>query len=315
MPNRSVCALSLLVSTAVVCGLKANAVDRPDLLGRSNPTPRVVPPLPAAIGSVKLSDEARQLGQALGLLPKLRRIEQLRATQPSSTELLAVKEDVMESCVTAGFEVRAVASRIDRELANASEVLAYLAERRDRAVRLNSYADLISGGISGLISGSMKIADAGGIAPDIIDTVEGGLQSGLATWAIKEQRGDRRREQGMPSILAHLFLPKTEAQVDYPPAVWSYLSSPLPASSSQASRLDLLVERWVKMGVCFTHRGHAMDRRARAQQLSGQTSHRVTVDLLEDRIAMLNDLRSTVVHMDVDLLELMQALRGTRTVD
>jgi hypothetical protein len=321
--------LFLACIAACICSQSsAYAVDRPDLLGGSNPSLRTtVPQHQIAPGTARLSKDAIQIANALQIMPQLVRIEQLRASSATSLEYVALKQESLESIVMAGYEVHTVTSRIDRELANASEVLGYLAERRDRAVRLNSYADFISGGITGIISGGMNLGEAGGKAPDVLDTVEGVLQTGLASWALQQQRGDTRREKGIPSILAHLFGPKTEAATDYPPTVWSYLSSPLPPEvigaavapvtppPPDASRLDILVDRWIKLGLCFTHRGHRTDTKARIQHLSGASTSnkRVTIDVLEDRIAMLNDLRATVVQMNTDLLELAQTVHGVRS--
>lgn len=293
----------------------AFAVDRPSLLGGSNPSLRTeIPPHQQPPGTARLSSDATQLAINMQLLPKLIHIEQLRSTAPNSIEYLALKQDVMESIVMAGYEAGTVTARIDRELANAGEVLGYLAERRDRAVRLNSYADFISGGITGIVSGSMNLGETGGKAPDTLDTIEGALQTSLATWALRQQRGEKRRERGMPSILAHLFQTKSAAQPDYPPAVWAFLSAPLPASKTNASRLDVLVDRWLKLGVCFTHRGHRVDARTRIQHVapSNLKQERLTIDVLEDRIAMLNDLRATVVEIDAYLLELTQCVHGVR---
>jgi hypothetical protein len=299
-----------VLAAASVC-IHLPAYGQTELLGRSNPTPRTVP----AVAGATLSAEASQLAASMQVLPKLRRIQELRAASSTpSMELITLKQDSLESIVMAGYEIDTVTARIDRELANASEILAYLAERRDRAVRLNSYADFISGGITGIVSGGMKVADAGGIAPDLLDTIEGGLQTSLASWALQQQRGEQRRERGVPSILSHLFQTKAEAATDYPPAVWAFLSSPLPASKTNASKLDLLVNRWTKLGFCFTHRGHRMDTRARVQHLAneGPPNARLTVDVLEDRVAMLNDLRATIVQMNGDLLELTQVVHGQR---
>lgn len=306
-----------VISFLLMCGQPASAVEQIELLGKSNPSPRVV----AEVGPV-MSQEATQFATSIGLLPKLQRIQELRQRSTAdggaltSLELLSLRQDVTETIVMSGYEVRTVAARIDRELANSSEVLAYLAERRDRAVRLNSYADFISGGITGIVSGGMKLGEVGGVAPDLIDTIEGGLQTSLAAWALHEQRGEARRERGVPSILSHLFQGKKSAEQDYPPAVWAYLSTPLPAAKNDACRLDLLVDRWVKLGVCFTHRGHRVDTKQRIQNISNETpsNQKITIDVLEDRIAMLNDLRATIVQMDADLLELTQVVHGLRRV-
>lgn len=285
------------------------------LVGKSNPTPRVVSPFE----NLGLSVETQMLANSMQLLPKLERLQELRAQSPASMtvdsklELLTVRQDCAEAVQLASCEVRSVTARIDRECANAGEVLAYLAERRDRAVRLNTYADLVSGGLTGIISGSLKLGDVPGPAGDIIDTVEGAMQTGLSAWALQQQRGEQRREQGAPSILTHLFQQKSVAEKDYPPAVWSFLTMPLPAAANKACRVDNLVDRWLKLGLCFTHRGHRAGLEKRVQHVSGPNSPKVTVDILEDRVAMLNDLRATVVHMDVELLELMQVVQGSRS--
>lgn len=307
--------ISILLALSTCSHLSAVAVDRPDMLGRSHipRTTSIEHPLQPSVGVSGMSEEATQLATSMQLIGKLERIQQIRGIAPPPSELVVLKQETLESLVMAGFEVDTVIGRIDRELANASEILAYLAERRDRAVRLNSYADFISGGITGIVSGGMKLADAGGIAPDLLDTIEGGIQTSLASWALQQQRGESRRERGIPSILMHLFGPKTEAASDYPPAVWAYLSSPLPASKNGASRLDILVARWRQLGYCFTHKGHRNDRRV--QNIAGLNPRvRLTIDVLEDRIAMLNDLRATVLQMDSDLLEMTQTLHCTRSV-
>jgi hypothetical protein len=291
----------------------ANAQQNRSLLGTSNPSPKAMSRVSPA-GEPILSEEAKLVATSLGILPKLEQLQQARLAGGVSVDTVVTRQDCTEAILQSGLEVRTIAGRIDRELSNAGEVLAYLAERRDRAVRLNTYADLISGGITGVLSGGLKIADAAGVTPDIIDTAEGALQTGISTWALQQQAGEQRKQQGIPSILTHLFQERSSAQADYPASVWAYLSSPLPAAQSNASRLDILVDRWLKLGLCFTHRGHGPPRE-RALKVAGHLeTHKVTIDVLEDRIAMLNDLRATIVQMDSDLLELMEVVRGGRKI-
>ncbi len=263
-----------------------------------------------------LSEEATIIARSLGIMGNLELLQRRESGQSAAAptvESLALRQDTIESIVQSGLEVRAVAARLDRELANANEILAYLAERRNRAVRLNTYADFISGGITGVVSGSLKMADLKGIAPDLIDTVEGVMQTGLSAWALQQQRGEQRREQAVPSMLTHLFQQKKNAEQDYPPSVWSYLNSPLPASKTSSSRLDILVDRWLKLELCLSHGGHRTAPGDRAKRVSGHIdAQKITIDVLEDRVAMLTDLRATIVQMDSDLLEMMQIVKGTR---
>ncbi len=307
---------AIIVAT-ILCMFSPSALSQQrSLLGTSNPSPKAMPA--TTNGLPALSEEAIIVARSLGIMDNLQLLQRSgpgqRASSPT-VESLALRQDTIESILQSALEVRTVAARIDREMANANEVLAYFAERRDRAVRLNTYADLISGGITGILSGSFKVAEMRGVTPDLIDTIEGSLQTGLSAWALQQQSGEKRREQAVPSLLTHLFQQKANAEHDYPPSVWAYLSSPLPASKTNASRLDIVVDRWMKLELCLSHGGHRADTTDRAKRVAGHLdSRKITIDVLEDRIAMLSDLRATVVQMDSDLLEMMQIVKGKRMV-
>jgi len=282
---------AIIVAT-ILCMFSPSALSQQrSLLGTSNPSPKAMPA--TTNGLPALSEEAIIVARSLGIMDNLQLLQRSgpgqRASSPT-VESLALRQDTIESILQSALEVRTVAARIDREMANANEVLAYFAERRDRAVRLNTYADLISGGITGILSGSFKVAEMRGVTPDLIDTI-------------------------VPSLLTHLFQQKANAEHDYPPSVWAYLSSPLPASKTNASRLDIVVDRWMKLELCLSHGGHRADTTDRAKRVAGHLdSRKITIDVLEDRIAMLSDLRATVVQMDSDLLEMMQIVKGKRMV-
>jgi len=271
-------------------------------------------------GTGNLSSEARDLAQKLGILSMLERLEHLRATYQETVarqpniELLALRLDLLEAVLTTSYDVRSVSNTIDREIAQTNEVHAYLAEQRDRAIRLNTYANFISGGITGIVGGALKLGDVNHISPDTIDTVEGAIQSSLATWAFRQQQGERRVEQGTPNTLAGLLNESSSPPAAYPLSVWQYLNSPPPGATKPETRREMLINRWAKRRFCLIHRGHRVGNAERMQQVSGThvEARRVTVDLLEDRMAMLTDLRSMITQMDSYLSEILNVIRGTQ---
>lgn len=232
----------------------------------------------------------------------------------SSLELLALKQDLTESILVAAFELRTVVARINENIANANEIYAHLAERRDRAVRLNTYADFISGGITGIIGSALDLGKINPIPGDVIDGVEGAVQTGLASWAFKQQQGEKRLQQGVPNMLTNLLNHNKEAENDYPPSVWAFLN--LPVDGGRSTVLNRVVDRWVKLDLCLKHSGHKEDSSSRLKRIASTSprEERLSIDILEDRIAMLTDLHSSLQHMDFCLLELFQFLHGSKEI-
>ncbi|MBX9686646.1 MAG: hypothetical protein K2X27_08085 [Candidatus Obscuribacterales bacterium] len=307
--------LSLALSLSLPTLKARAATERAQILGNSH---HLSKPLytQESLNSSKLSYTAMQLAEQLGMMPDMERLQNLREQNndqiPQTLEALLIRQNLSETMQNTTLELRTVVARVDREIASANEIHAHLAERRDRAVRLNTYADFISGGVTGIVSGSMKLGDVTHFAPDVIDTVEGVVQSGLSCWALSQQKGERRMEQGIPSILAHLINQSKSAENDYPHSTWTYLNLPANGSSGP-SALKQLVDRWFSLDLCLRHTGHRGSKDKRQQSLSSGKL-KLTIDILEDRLAMLTDLRSCLLQMDYVNLELLQFIRGKKSL-
>jgi hypothetical protein len=238
------------------------------------------------------------------------RIQELKASRTSTdSQRLSATNDLLLRILEVSTEIRVLTNRIDREVADADQRRAVLAERRDRAVRINTYADLVSGGITGLIGGGVSLGGVNHIAPDVIDTVEGGVQTGLSAWALQQQRGEQRIERTQPGLLAAIMDPTKRDVHEYPDDVWMFLNEKGPAGFSLR---ELLANKWTKFGFCMRHSGHRTPPRDRMIHMAmlHPTSNRVTIDLLEDRIAMLYDLRATVTRLEDELLQALVAVRA-----
>ena len=315
-------AVALVLSHIISSSTIVVAAERMDLLGTSAHSSSALSGA-AANTSAKsskgeISPMALQFANKLGVLPGLQRLQLMRShgasDASSSLEMLSLKQELLESTVIAAQELRAVVARVNSEDADTSELHAHLAERRDRAVRINTYANLISGGITGMVGGGLSLGSVNHLAPDLIDTTEGVIQTSLATWALSQQRGESRMMRGTPSLLSHLMNRSSELEDDFPPSVWCYLQ--LPIHGGKDTIISTLVDRWFLLNLCLKHSGHRESRASRQIRIANapNKNSKVSIDVLEDRMAMLSDLRACVQQMDYLVLELMQTVHGTKTV-
>lgn len=280
------------------------------------------PPQATADQPFGLSAETVELAQKWDVLDPLKHLAAAHASfvanknADSTIEYLLAKHDVTERLMALSFDVQRINNEIDTEIGYAQERAASLAERRDRAIRYNTYANLIAGGITGILSGAISVANFERITPDVIDIAEGVGQSGLSIWALKAEYGRENRVEGEPSVLAYLLEPKPGLEKQYPPSVRVYLGSVSRRTNSTESRGDELVDRWTNLNFCLRHSGsgHKKDKMELLKRLSNTHKHKsatatLTIDLLEDRIAMLQDLRARISHMHNHLAEILEVVR------
>lgn len=264
-----------------------------------------------------LSSDTIDLATKLNLLPKLVHLEEERqkvSTDSQIVKLAALKQDLIYELMDYEYDIRIAMNRIELEVDKANDKYALLAEKRDRAIRLNTYANLVSGGLTGIISGGLSLGQVNFIAPSTIDTVEGVIQTSLSAWGLHELRGEHKLERGVPNILASLI--ENNTNQFFPQSVWLYLNSIPNDSLSGKTRKDALVDRWDKLGFGSKPFKHRNDQRERMGKAAGvtQSPHRITVHVLEDRMAMLIDLQTTVSEMETNLQEILQFIRGTRSL-
>lgn len=223
---------------------------------------------------------------------------------------LLCKQRVLADVTDVGFDVRRCTNAVDREIAKNASKAAYLTELRDRAIRFNTYADFVAGGLTGIIAGALEMSDLSRFANTSVDISEGVGQATLSAWAFKAEHAGDRRQGGLPNILAAVIDPAYRHEA-YPDTVRAFLSTPSPDSSTGMSRVDAMLERWEKLNFCLTHTGHRMRTSKRVKNLTGthQEDATATIDLLEDRTAMLHDLRAEVTMMDEAVAELFDYVK------
>ncbi len=298
----------LLLAAMLVLNLSAAQAENQIALAGSVPTQA-----DSILNNSDLSADSLNLAKSLGISPQLDQLTTLKRTAGSdSNELISLKIDLLESVLTASYETRSVVNKIDKELAQSGEVNTYINEQRDRALRMNTYVNFISGGITRMVTGGLTLGSVNHIAPDTLTAIEGVIQTSLASWGVWQLRGEKRLERsGKENMLAPIFDPSARNSINYPPSVWSFLNSSPSGTNTQPSRRELLLDHWYKHGLYLMKNKRKNSDVDRVQKVSGsnQISFRLTSDILQDRMTMLTDLRATVEQMDDNLLEILQVIR------
>lgn len=299
--------LLVLLSLSLIVGSSARAAeehleDPYDIMSDKN-EPR---------NHMGLTAEATEIAEALNitsLVTELQRLKQVTNNDANNVQLLSKRVQVLERLFMAQMEMQRVMAEIDSEVTRANEQRAVLEARRDKAITLNSVANMFAGGGLGAFGNSLQFM-SNEIPGEVCELVSGVAAAGLSAYAIKQQGGSRSTLSKAPNMLAQLFGIDASAHTTYPPMVWRYLNSiPPNHTESKLTRKDLLIRKW--------ERYERIDRRGphsqhKIQLLTGTVPQQraVTIDLLDDRAAMLADLRAEVSSMSHGLLELMTAINS-----
>jgi hypothetical protein len=91
----------------------------------------------------------------------------------------------------------------------------------------------------------------------------------------------------------------------YPATIWSFLNESAPNSPAAATRKQQLVQTWIQV-----NRIDSLASMDKIQRLTSQPSEllKLTIDDLEDRAAMLQDVRARISFLKRDLAALIASL-------
>lgn len=265
-----------------------------------------------------LTPDTQLMTRAWNIENKLLNYKQtMQTSDKNSTDgklnIIFGKQEMNEQILSYHFDMRRAINHVDRQKAGAEAVKATLAENQDRAIKYNSYGDLIAGGVTGILSGSLSLAEVNFRAPATVDIIEGAGQATLALLALKNMRKEHRLETGLPNLLGHIIY-NDNSDGFYPDSVWTYLNTISTTNKSGLTRRQALVERWETNGYCLVHGGHRMNKKDREEHLSGKREGKIKFDvgLIDDRVAMIEDLKAEITSMDNTLAELFDFVRNIK---
>jgi hypothetical protein len=263
------------------------------------------------VNTMGLTAEAAEIANDLNIMPlvaQLQSVKQQSKDNPTNVQLLSLRTQLMERLFMATMEMQMVMAEIDTEVTRSNEIKALLENRRDRSIRLNNIANFVTGGGLGVLGNALQYMP-NEFSGETVELVAGAVTMGLAGAAIKQQNGQRQSLEKAPNMLAQLFDRQSEvtAHGRYPHPIWKYLNSVPPGAKSTLTRREILFRKWERFERIERRGSPASEHKI--ELLAGVVrQHRtVTIDLLDDRAAMLSDLRAEISSMSHGLMELMRA--------
>lgn len=261
----------------------------------------------------KLSPGAEEVASEIGVTPLIERLWRLPergAGGTMSLEALSLRQEITEAVIGSSLEVDGIIAEIDSEQAQINAIRADLEARRDHAINLNTVANIIASGFTGVVGTALQFKSSTANLGNGIGVAGAGISTVLSLIGLRQQRGGRKSLGVAPNLLAKLFDRKPEFHSDYAPEVWTYLNAVPPLSPGKETRRALLIKRWTELGRIESIDTQKGQRKIELLTSSISQQRSLTIDLLDDRGAMLADVRAQVSLIKRDLSKLMLALRS-----
>ncbi|MBN8662232.1 MAG: hypothetical protein J0M35_17820 [Candidatus Obscuribacter phosphatis] len=313
--------LSLMGATSSAAALAstANTVEVPSQILKSG----------INLSTTTLCPNSQQLADQLNLTPLLTRIQELRALTAqqrgqNTLEALSNRVSLQETLDQAraiifqtAMEADFVSAEVQAEQNVYAEVLASYQASRDKMVAGVNAVSFITNGILWAVSCGLAIPTykypGYSVQSGATGIIAGMVPSLASMYALKAYSGKKRTSEKEPNMLAKLFDYPTNSEIEYPNSVWKFLTS-VPAEGGGKTRKEELVERWIsdKNIPSFT------DSKAKKQLdiLTASEARRkgLSIDSLNTRIVMLEQLDGEVGKMKRLLLELAMAVNGIKQI-
>lgn len=249
------------------------------------------------------------LDQTARLVGVQREIQELHAVTTNSEanrwKMLYLHQVITEHIYAVAYQVDATVAQIDNEIARARELGSYLSDKRDHAVGQANLLGILLGGGLGAASSGLQLSSANAKPAAAVGIGAGALSAAFGLSGIHAQRGAAASFSFESNMLAEFFDRPVLEDSRYPVVVNAFLDG-LPLNHPRGlSRRQELLETWVQV-----RRIDSLESREKIDRLTSQPSDhlRLTIDDLEDRAAMLQDVRARISYLKRDLGTLLASL-------
>ena len=283
-----------------------------------------------SLAGPQLSANSLQLANSLKLTPVLERISALRtrvnnAESATTLESLSARQSLLEALQEATQIIQEADLAVDFTIAEINaeqgvyaELLSTYQTQANNLVFKTNAASYVSNGALWAVAEALTIPSwkrpKYAISSGINGIIAGVIPSIASLYAMKASSGRRHPSERDPNMLAKIFNLPSEGEIEYPSTVWTFLNSAPPGDASGKTRRDQLVDRWVgdKNIPSFTDRNSS----AQIQILTASTTQKraVTIEILQTRQTMLNQLSAEILKMKRMLYELALAVHGDKHV-
>lgn len=286
--------------------------------------PRMPLPSLCELHTDQASPEAAELARHLNLTSLFSELETLRkqASAGDREKLLLerkekirdIKQDLVEAIEQARLEVDYVQAELSIEIAGHSELVQKFSEDRDEFVNKTNLWSFRTNGALWAIAEAMAIPTYRqprfAIPSGAVGIVAGIVPSAFSIFATRSLKGGRYEREARPNMLAKIFDYPVVARTEYPDSVLAYLHTVPSNSKDNLSRLDQLIGRWAEDKNIHSF----SDRNSRKQldAITGSVQIQLTIELVADRLTMLQQLSAVINQINRPLLELMMVVRGLK---
>src|ERR1700751_4865081 len=268
-----------------------------------------------AISFVTLAHSPAQLSQSnhesvaklIGVEFEISQLEKLSASTADADrwQILWLHQNISQQAVAASLQVDATNAQIDNEIARANELRGYLADRRDRTVSRDNLLSSLVGGSIGATSSGLQLSSGLTKPAAALGITAGTLSTAFALAGIHAQPGKSARFDFESNMLAEFFDRPALPNSEYPSTVWAFLNEAAPRATAGRRRRQELLQGWVQV-----QRIDSLTSTEKINHLTSQPSQRLnlSIDYLEDRAAMLQDIRARISYLKRDLGALLASL-------
>ena len=248
------------------------------------------------------------IARIIQVLPEMNQLNELVHNQSETSKITRLRQEIIEKVLAASLEVDATIAQIDNEIAQANEVRGYLSDKRDKAVNRANLLSIVSGGALGATSAGLQLPSRDNKASSIVGIAGGVLSSSLAISGIRAQKGGTRLFDFNSNMLAELFDRSTLGDSHYDPIVWSFLNDVAPTDEDGLTRKGRLIQTWIALK--RTDPPSTSTGKNKIDRVTSQPSDKLplTIDDLEDRSAMLEDVRAKISFLKRDLAALLLSM-------
>jgi hypothetical protein len=244
------------------------------------------------------------------VLPEMNQLNESARDQSDASKVMRLRQQILEKVVAASLQVDATIAQIDNEIAQSNEIRGYLSDKRDKAVNRANLLSIVSAGTLGATSAGLQLPSGENRPSSIVGIAAGVVSSTLAISGIRAQKGGTRIFDFNSNMLAEFFDRPALGDSRYDAIVWSFLNDVAPTDQEGLTRKERLIQTWITLK--RTDPPSTSAGKNKIDRVTSQPADKLplTIDDLEDRSAMLEDVRAKVSYLKRDLAALLLSLPG-----
>lgn len=258
-----------------------------------------------------LRADAKEMEQLLDVSSIVDKLKSARANGQDTKSLPKSVQNarmlLLWRMLEASEEVRKVVNEIDFDLADTHINLDSLTSKKNMTSNMLNTANFFQGGVCGVIKNSMALKKYNPVARQTIAISSFSTSLLLSTINLSVPYWYHRRPDRKGNMLAHIFDPSfkpRDAQNSY---LWKFFNAPVPGAPGQLTRREILVKHWQSFGGVRAND----DRTIKLVSDNPDNDLNESIGLLQQRISLLQDMKTHIEEFDACLFELHQCTTAT----